>query len=372
MSLFSSEKGESVLGIDIGSSAIKIVQLKNRRGTAVLETYGEIALGPYANTEIGRSANLPPEKLAQALGDVLKESNATTKSCAVAIPFSASLISLIKMPAVARKQLNEMVPIEARKYIPVPVSEVTLDWFVIPEEEGNISGDGAQEESDPHKNIDVLLVAIRNDVITTYQNIIRDAGLAVSFFEIEVFSTVRAVLEHGIAPVCIIDMGAANTKLYIVEHGIVRESHIINRGAQDLTISISRALGISVARAEELKRQFGVGGGADIREKEESGRLGEIAHLSLDFAFSEANRALLNYQNKHRKNITQVILTGGGSALKGISELARRQLSAEVVLGNPFAKTEAPAFLEKTLQEAGPEFAVAVGIALRKLQEEGK
>src|SRR3989344_3866484 len=95
VSSFLKSGGGSVLGIDIGSSSIKVVQLRRHRGAAVLETYGELSLGPYAGVEIGRATSLPAEKLAEALTDVLKEANVTAKSCALSIPLSASLISLI-------------------------------------------------------------------------------------------------------------------------------------------------------------------------------------------------------------------------------------------------------------------------------------
>src|SRR3989344_596793 len=122
------------LGIDIGSSAIKIVELKKKNGQAVLTTYGELALGPYAGFGVGQAVSLPTEKIAQALTDLMneKEVNVSTKSCGLSIPFSSSLMSVIEMPEVSAKQLSVMVPLEARKYIPVPISEVTLDWSVVP------------------------------------------------------------------------------------------------------------------------------------------------------------------------------------------------------------------------------------------------
>src|SRR3989338_6707194 len=124
-------KGTPVaLCIDIGSSAIKIVQLKKKNSQAVLETYGELSLGPYANLGIGQAVSLPMDKIAQALGDLMKERevNVTTKKCGISIPFASSLMSVIEMPEVSPKQLSVMIPLEARKYIPVPISEVTLDW----------------------------------------------------------------------------------------------------------------------------------------------------------------------------------------------------------------------------------------------------
>ena len=130
-----SKKEGSVLGVDIGSSSIKVVQLRRGRGTAILETYGELSLGPYAELDIGQATRLPAEKLATALTDLLREANTSTTDAALSIPFSDSLTSLIDMPDLPDKELAKMIPIEARKYIPVPIGEVTLDWFVIPEGE---------------------------------------------------------------------------------------------------------------------------------------------------------------------------------------------------------------------------------------------
>src|SRR3989338_8244595 len=142
------KKSESVLGIDIGSSSIKIVQLSRKNGHAVLDTYGELSLGPYAGKSIGEATSLPTEKIIEALGDLLKEKEVkiTTRLCGVAIPFSSSLITVIDMPNESLKQLSEMIPIEARKYIPVPISEVSLDWYIIPKDK-NPESDGLKTDS---------------------------------------------------------------------------------------------------------------------------------------------------------------------------------------------------------------------------------
>src|ERR1700733_3829046 len=120
------KKADSVLGIDIGSSAIKLVQIRRQSGQAVLETYGELSLGPYAQGVVGQAVILPPDRIAVALSDLMKEKevNVTTKKCGVSIPFASSLMTEISMPAVSEKQLSVMVPLEARKYIPVPIADV--------------------------------------------------------------------------------------------------------------------------------------------------------------------------------------------------------------------------------------------------------
>jgi type IV pilus assembly protein PilM len=156
--------------------------------------------------------------------------------------------------------------------------------------------------------------------------------------------------------------------LYIVEYGIVRISHVINRGGQDITIALSKSLGISVAKAEELKRQVGLLG--ETMEGDNK-RISETALLAMEYIFAEAKRAILSYEKKYARNLSKVVLTGGGALLQGALPFAQKRLEVDVVLGDPFDKLQAPAFLEDVLKAVGPDFTVAVGLAIRKLQEQG-
>lgn len=357
------KKGTSALGVDIGSSSIKIVQLQKKGDKAILQTYGELALGPYGDVSIGQSTNLSTEKIVQAVKDLLmeKEVAITTKVCGLAIPFKASLLSIIQMPAIGDKELAGMVPIEARKYIPVPISDVTLDWSVIPKSE--IEEIPVVKGENKVKTVDILLVAIHNNIINQYREIISKTELDAKFFEIEVFSSMRAILEGVKGSVMIFDMGASTTKLYIVDRGLVQHSHTINRGSQDITANIARTLNATPEEAEVLKRSIGMGKTAD------GVGLTESVTVVAEHIFSEANAFLFEFQKKKNQNIKSVFLIGGGSALRGFRELATKNFKVEVISGNPFEKVEVPAFLENILKETGPEFTVAVGAALRCLQE---
>ena len=360
------KKSTGVLGIDIGSSSIKMVQLSRKGGHAVLDTYGELALGPYAGKSVGEATSLPPEKIIEAIGDMLKEKevNITTRTCGVAIPFASSLMAVIEMPMQSPKQLESMIPIEARKYIPVPISEVVLDWYIIPRDKNpDIEQELNQEEKLKFEKVEVLIVALHNDTLIRYKDIVTRNSLDASFFEIEIFSTMRSILEQELTPVLIVDMGATSTKLYIVERGILRSSHMVNRGSQSITNEFSKSLGISLTDAEYLKRDKGLEGEINgIKTR-------DVVTLTLNYIFSESNRVILAYQKKYNKNVNKVVLVGGGSALKGVVDVAKTGFQTEVVAGNPFSKVVAPAFLEKVLNETGPEFAVAMGVALRRLQE---
>lgn len=355
---------KSVIGIDIGSSSIKIVQLSKKSGRAILETYGELALGPYTGKSAGEATNLSISKVVEAVGDMLreKEVNITTRTCGLAIPFSSSLMVVIDMPNMPKAQLQQMIPIEARKYVPVPISEVTLDWYIIPKDK---NADPALEKNNENKrdNLEILIVALHNDTLNNYKEIVTKNVLDAKFFEIEIFSTMRAVLDQEIAPVMIVDMGATTTKLYVVEKGILRSSHMISRGSHNITDELSKSLGISLEDAEYLKREKGIEGEIDgIKIK-------EVVSITLNYIFSEANQVALAFEKKYHKNISKVMLVGGGSALRGVVDIAKSHFKTDVVAGDPFSKVVAPAFLEKVLKDTGPEFAVAVGLALRCLQE---
>ncbi len=354
-------KTNNAIGIDIGSSSIKVVELKRDGDKAVLGTYGELSLGPYGGVSIGQSTNLPTEKLIEAVTDLLKEKEVaiTTLKAGIAIPFKASLLSVIEMPELSKSELDSMVPIEARKYIPVPIADVTIDWSVIPKKENEDEPSNAVSK----KTMEILLVAIHNNILNQYNEIVEKTGLEAKFSEIEVFSSMRSVVESTSGPIMILDMGASTTKLYIIDRGIVLYSHTVNHGSQEITGNIARSLNISVEDAEIQKRAGDVSrtiGGADIKEA--------VSNV-IDRIFSETNRFLFEYQKKHNRNIKSVTLIGGGSALKGFKKLAEDNFKVEIISGNPFEKIVVPAFLEDVLRQTGPEFAVSAGVALRALTE---
>lgn len=347
------KKEQSVMGIDIGSSSLKVVQLRKENGQAILETYGELALAPYSGGEVGQATNLSPEQITETLKDLLREAKVTTKSCGVSIPFSRSLLSLVSLPYRKNKQEQKtIIELEARKYIPVPMTEVQLDWFIVPKI-------GPQEETQEQKTVDVLVVAVHNDELTLLQTVMRGAELSASFYEIEIFSTIRAVVDEPVKPVLVLDIGAASTKIYVVEHGIVALSHSFSTGSQDITRAISISTGISISRAETVKKEEGLGG--DTTQGNPERVFSRI--------FGEARRVLMQYETAHNKSIVSMVLTGGGGVTKSLGAYAKNIFSISVHVADPFAKTEAPAFMRPILEEIGPEFAVAVGLALRKLDE---
>lgn len=354
----------NAVGIDIGSSSIKVVELKRKGNKAVLETYGAISLGPYAEVEVGRTTNLAIDKTVEALKEVLTQSGVTTTSTAFALPVQTSLIFTLDLPATIKEsEIPTVVPTEARKYIPIAISEVSIDYFVLPKKE--LSFEEANNPDLPSMlspRTEVLVIALQNDAVSKYRSIVSQSALTASFFEIEIFSSIRANFEHELSLVLLMDIGATYTKLSLVEFGMVRSYHTIKRGGADITDSISKSLSIPFSEAEEMKKEFG------LFENSSQKELADIIKLHLDYIFAETNSVLSAHEAKYKRTINKVILTGGGALLKGLKEVATNNFRAEVEIGNPFSKVGSPAFLEKVLTALGPEFSVALGLALRKLQ----
>ncbi|MDP9249368.1 MAG: type IV pilus assembly protein PilM [bacterium] len=356
--------GGSAIGVDIGTSAIKVVQIKKKNGKAMLETYGAIALGPYGNVEAGRVSSLPVEQSALALKEVLSQSGISGSDLALAIPIQSSLIFNLELPAqVSEDEIASIVPTEARKYIPVPIDEVSIDYFILPKKEASFEELSISTTTGPAKEkLSVLVVATQNDAVSKYRSIVSQCGLAASFFEIEIFSSIRANFEHELSPVLLADFGASRTKLTLVEFGMVKSHHSVERGSADITNSISKSLSIPFADAEKMKKDFGLFGNPEEKS------LADIIKVHIDYIFSETNNVLLGYEKKYGRTVSKIIFTGGGALLKGLPEVASENFRAEIQIGHPFSKVGAPQFLDKVLESMGPEFAVALGLALRKLQ----
>lgn len=354
-------KDKSILGIDVGTSAIKVVQMRESGGRAVLETYGSLALGPYEEEKgaVGSVASLPADVLTTALQNLLAEANVTTKRIAVSIPSASTLVFTMSFPASIKEgELKSVVPLEARRYIPVDISEVSLDWWVLPKQ-SFITPDNPGAKS-PAKETTVLVVAVRKDTVADFQTVVKNAKLSQDFFEVEAFSSVRASVEHDLSSILVMDMGASRTKLVFLDGGVVRDVHVINRGSEDITQGLVASFGMMFKEAEDMKKESGLNITDEAKRKN--------MEQSLDFIISEMKNAVYQYEQKHGTSIDHMVVSGGGVKLKGFLPYINEELSFDVEFADPFSQTEAPEFLRGSLREAGPEFAVAVGLCLRGLR----
>jgi len=348
---------KSFLGIDIGTSSIKVVELSRKGQVLKLVNYGEVKTAslqkePFRIVEKD-GLLLSNREIAAAIGAILKEAGIQSREVNFSIPDFSSFFTTFGLPSMSQKELESAVRYEARSYIPLPLSEITLDWTVI-------EGNAANKAGAP---LEILVVAIPNEVINQYQEIAVLSGVRIKSLEAEVFALCRSLAKNKKKIIAVIDLGARSTTCNVLENGILKLSHSFNISGNELTEILSRSLGVDYEKAEDLKKNIGLvgqeGGGQNIRET--------LLPL-IDSVSTEIKKIFQNYSQRESKEIEEIILAGGATLLPGLKEYFSEELNKKVELANPFSQIEFPPLLEEILKQMGPSYAIAVGLAMRGLE----
>ncbi len=342
-------RSPSVVGVDIGSESVKVVQLRKERERAILETYGELKSERYFREPGVRTLlQYRDEELKNLLADILREANVQTRRAVLAVPSASSFVVLIELPFLSGAELRQAIPYEAKKYVPIPTAEVTLDWQVIGEDRSL-------------NRLEVLLVAVPNEVIAKLKRVAELSGLELDGVEVESFSLVRALLGHELGAALVINWGAVVTGVSIAVDGRIRLNANVGRGSREITQVLSRSLNVSLERAEALKREVG------LSERPADRPTRDIIYPFVDSTLADIERILSAYHRRSERKVEKVYLSGGGAGLPGLTDFVSSRFGLETTVSNPFARTVFPAFLSPLLREVAPGFAVAVGLALRPI-----
>jgi len=348
------------LGIDIGTSAIKIVELNSFAGRIKLENYGEMAARvlyqkPFRTSEKS-TLLLSVQDISRAIKAVLEETKIKTKESIFSIPDFTTLFTTFELPSMTAEELPQAVQAEARRHIPLPLSEVTLDWQLI---EGKVPHPG------PGGGLKILLVAVPNEIINQYQQIAELSNLKLLAMEAEVFGLMRSLIEKKEKKVIgLIDIGARTTTCSIIEKRALKISYSFDISGDDFTERIVKGLEMEEEMAENLKRKYGILF-SPLQFPLESKDIREILLPSIDILLRESEKIFRNFYLKEGKEIDKIILAGGTALLPGILEYFQNYFKKEIEIANPFLKIFYPPILEKTLKEIGSSYAIAVGMALR-------
>jgi len=341
----SEQKKDRVVGIDIGSSSIKVVELQAREGVVTLTTYGELQLGPYGDKEIGEIFQLSPDLEKQALVDILRESATKATSGVFAIPLSVSFVTVVSLEADEEEDLDPRIRVEARKYIPVPLAEVALDWAEI-----------EKNEEDVARNI--LLAAIQNKPLQRFNTLLSGVGMPGTPTEIECFSTIRGAGVSTKDTAAIVDFGATSAKLYITRKGLLQRMYRIPVGSEAVSTQLAKELDKSFADAELLKKSI-------TPNEEEFSLVRKIYTNHFNRPLTEFSHVLKEYTDTTGFSFDTVVATGGGVLFPDFVKQVSEVLEQPVVISSPFDMVAYPAFMEDTLKEIGPTFTTALGSALR-------
>ena len=249
----------------------------------------------------------------------------------------------------SEKEMEQAIPLEARKYVPIPLNEVVLDWNFL----GKIKSDSSEK-------MQIFIVAVPNNIVQRYINIAHQNKLEVKAMELETFSSARAILDpKEERPIMIVDIGANSTDVAVSHDGQIQMSHNFEISGFNFTYAISKSLNIDINRAEELKKSVGVLGSEGEQE------LSSIIFPLLDAIIEEIRHTMANYEQKYNLPIKKLILTGGSANLRGLMDYFVKQLNIEVGLANPFLSIKYPPVLEGKIRELRTELAVACGLALK-------
>lgn len=336
---------KNYLGVDIGTSSIRFVEVtKNKR----LENYGEISFADFDKPFIYAQKSqlvLAEDNVAQALSALLAESKVRTKEVFFSLADFASFFTTFEIPAMKNDQLSSAIQFEAKKYIPIDIDNVILDWQVI--EKGQ-------------ERYKVLVIAITKDIVEQYKRIALKCGLQVQGLEAEVFSLSRALLKNKKTTACLIDLGIKSSTVSIVENGVIKDSHSLNFSGAGLTSKAMTDLHMSVNDIEKLKIEKGLKEGSELIQP---------MMPMVNTLFSEVSRLIKYYQQRTGRNIEKIILAGGMSLMPGFIDLVRRQFNVVngIDLADAFSSLTYPEDLEDNLKKLSPQFAIAVGLALKEV-----
>ena len=233
-------KDKSILGVDIGTQAIKLVQLNS--DNYLLETYGIVDLvEPITN----QASEVVITQTAELLKTLCAKARVTTKRCAMSLPNQTVFASVIDMPKMSDDELEQAIQFEAKKYVPLPITEVSLSWSLISE--------------DPATNITkVLLIAVPKQVRDMFITIFHKAGLELEVIEIEALALIRSLIDEQPQNDVIIDIGAKVTGINFVKDGLLQLTRNLNIGGHTITEKIGQTLNLQLPRAEQFKRDFGL------------------------------------------------------------------------------------------------------------------
>lgn len=359
--LFSQKK---FLGVDIGTSCIKIVELSQSGNKQKLENYGFLqAAGfwekPFWTFE-KNSLSFSTQNIAKAIEIIIQEAGIKTQRVIFSVPDFTTFFTNFELPSMTKKELEQAVQYEAKQHIPLSLKEVFLDWQVI---EGRALGE-KEKSSVQQKKLKILLVAVSNEIIKQYQEIAKISQLELVSLEAEVFSLIRTLAKKNEkGSIALIDIGARSTTCSILKEAKLENSYSFEISGEELDEKIAEKFNISYMEAEKLKRKYGL-----LAEEAKAKEIREILIPLIDIVLIEIEKTFNNFYKKGGADIQKIILTGGGVLLPGLKEYFQTKLKREVVIFQPFSVFNYPPVLEKKLNEIGPSYAIAIGAALRGLE----
>ncbi|MDH4227424.1 MAG: pilus assembly protein PilM [Deltaproteobacteria bacterium] len=345
-------KKKDVVALDIGSSSIKLAELKQAKKGWELLKLGITYLPPEAIVD---GSIIDSMTVKDAITELLKSQGIAATEAVSALTGHSVIIKRVSMPAMTEADLSEQIQWEAEQYIPFPMSDVNIDFQIL------------GEDTEGSGQMDVMLVAVKKDVINDYVNVIREAGLNPVIMDVDSFA-IENMMEIGysFAPnenVAIVNIGASITTISVISGGKTIFTRSNPTGGNQFTEEIQRNMNVNFKEAEDIKTGKAEGSVPraelpGVMERVSGGMAMDIRR-SLDF-FLAGNPGMV---------INKILLCGGGAMTIGLKEVIQEKAALPVETINPFSGINAnpKKFNAEELEQMAPYFGVAIGLATRRL-----
>jgi type IV pilus assembly protein PilM len=349
-SLFGS--GSQLLGLDIGSSAIKLVQMKQQKGRYQLQKFGTMPLEPEVIVD---GTVMDQGRVVAAIKDLLQETNVKLKDVAMSISGHSVIVKKINLPPMPDDELEGQVKLAAEQYIPFDINEVNIDFHVL---------NALDQAEDGQPQMSILLVAAKKDKINELTELVRGAGLTPVVLDVDAFAIENMYGINydvqGDEVTALVNIGASVMNINIMKGGTSIFTRDISIGGNRYTEAIQRDMGLSYEEAEAAKKGQ-VDGAVD---KEMVGTV--IEGINAEVA-SEIARSVDYFKTTSEGDISKLFLCGGCAKVSGLIAQLTDRMGIEVALADPFRQvdTSGSGLDPVTLPDLAPLAAVGIGLALR-------
>jgi type IV pilus assembly protein PilM len=354
------ERFEGMLGVDIGTSGIKVVEISPEKGRLRLSRYG------YSEPA-GRK--------------IMKESSMKAGKAVASLPSSKIFHVMITLPVPKdpKEDLKPLIEAQAKKLIPLPLEEMILDSNILDKDllpkheakpaakkktdEPEIPVPEAMPQDKSKKYIRVLLTGAPKVLVSKYVEIFRQAKIELVSLETEIFAVIRSLVGKDKSRIMIVDMGAERTNIAVVDKGIPYLTRGIKSGGAAVTQALAASMGVSFEEAEAMKR--------DLAHKQSQGLPAPLEE-AIKPIVHEIRYALQLYADQEfhdNSTVEKIIITGGSSHVPGLITYLTAALNVNVYHGDPWARVATPPEARPVLDEVGPRLAVAIGLAMRGKDE---
>lgn len=338
----------NAFGLDIGSTTLKIVEVRKEGGKHRIIAAG---LTPTPRPGISSEAEKDVVAVSSAIKKLHQDARIGAKEAVIALPEGQVFSRVIEVPPMGDNELAQAIPWQAEQFIPVPLEQVNLDWQVVAR-----GGGGKGEEK-----MKILLVAAPLNLIQKYVRYVEMAGFKTAAVETEIVASARALIPPKSPPVMLVDFGAKTTDLAVVQDGYVVMTRSIPTAGEAFTRAIATTLSLTPAQAEEYKITYGLG------ENQLEGKVRKALTPIFEVVVAEIKKALSFWKQNEKEPISLIILTGGSANLPQAAPFFTKSLGIEVQIGDPFANLVPDEKILGSLRPNAPLFVVAVGLAEKEI-----